>query len=101
MVILDVVTTRKGNLHNDLAKLMGLEASLLSPIEALYTAAYRPLREAAGVRVDSWPVMLQVGHPLPAVPLSLGAELCVRVDLEVAYQDACQRRKVDEVLEAE
>jgi hypothetical protein len=41
---------------------------------------------------------LQVGQPLPIVPLSLEAEHCLPVDLEVAYTVACQRRRLDEVL---
>jgi hypothetical protein len=35
---------------------------------------------------------------LSTVPLSLEAELCVPVDLDASYRDACQRRRVDEVL---
>jgi len=35
---------------------------------------------------------------LPTVPLSLSAECCLALDLEVSYLDACRRRHVDEAL---
>jgi hypothetical protein len=41
---------------------------------------------------------LAVGQALPTVPSSLEAELCVAVDLEAAYLDACRRRRLDEVV---
>ncbi len=99
LVIVDIVTNRRANLHNELADLMGLEAALRMPADqSLYAAAYRPLRIEQAELVHLWPTPLAVGQPLPTVPLSLEAERCVAVDLEAAYLDACQRRRVDEVL---
>jgi hypothetical protein len=99
LVVVDVVTSRQGNLHNELAELLGLDAALRMPAGlALYTVAYRPLRAADAERIETWPMALAVGQPLPAVPLSLGAELCVRVDLEAAYAEASRRRRVEEAL---
>jgi hypothetical protein len=37
-------------------------------------------------------------QPLLTVPLSLGAEWCMPVDLEAVYREACRRRRVDEVV---
>ena len=64
----------------------------------LYAVAYRPLRVAGTDRIETWPMPLAVGRPLPRVPLSLEAELCVPVDLEAAYSEACRRRRVAEAL---
>lgn len=97
LVILDVVTSRRANLHNELAAFMEWDAAhLLPPAAELYAVAYRPLREGQSERVEAWPLRVAVGEPLPVVPLSLEAERCVAVDLEAAYQDACRRRRVDE-----
>jgi hypothetical protein len=101
LVVLDVVTSRQGNLHNELADLLGLDAAFrMSPGQSLYTVAYRPLRAGDEEKIESWPMVLAVGQPLPTVPLSLGAECCVPVDLETAYREACRRRRVDEVTTA-
>ncbi len=99
LVIVDAVTSRSGNLHNELIDLLGLDATFRMPAEhSLYVVAYRPLRRDAGEQIDAWPMPLRVGAALPTVPLSLAAELCLPVDLEAAYTDACQRRRVDEAL---
>jgi hypothetical protein len=96
LVVVDIVTSRQGNLHNELVGLLGLEPALCMPDgAALYVVAYRPLRRGGVEQIETWPLPVTVGQPLPTVPLSLEAELCVPVDLEAAYLDACQRRRVD------
>ncbi len=99
LVVLDVVTSRHGNLHNELMQLLDLDAALHLPDPmSLYTVAYRPLQQPDGGRIEIWPTPLAVGEELPRVPLSLAADLCVAVDLEAAYRDACRRRRVDEAV---
>jgi hypothetical protein len=98
LIIVDVVTTRQGNLHDELIELLGLDAGFrISAQQALYGVAYRPVRVASIDRIETWPFALSVGQRLPTIPLSLEAELCVPVDLEASYEEACQRRRVDEV----
>jgi hypothetical protein len=100
LVVIDVVTSRQANLHNDLVQLLGLDAALQMPGPAgLYTVAYRPLRREGAEQIEAWPMPLAIGRPLPAVPLALAADLCLAVDLEVAYADACRRRRVAEAAE--
>jgi len=97
LVIVNVVTTRQTNLHDELVNLLGLDAAFRMPgVSSLYAVAYRPLYQDQGGRIETWPMPLAVGQPQPTVPLSLEAELCVAVDLEAAYVDACRRRRVDE-----
>lgn len=99
LVVLDVVTSRQGNLHNELADLLQLDAAFrMSAGQSLYVVAYRPLRAGDAETVEAWPTALAIGQPLPKVPLSLGAEWCVAVDLEESYREACRRRRVEEVV---
>ncbi len=99
LIVVDVVTSRQGNLHNELIELLGLDAACqMPPSQALYGVAYRPLRVGAADRIEAWPVALAVGQPLPTLPLSLEAEHCVAVDLEAAYAEACRRRRVGEAV---
>ncbi len=97
LVIVDVVTIRLANMHDELMDLLGQPAFRMPSSAALYCAAYRPLRRDGIDQIDTWPMPLAVGQPLPTVPLSLDAELCIPVDLESAYLDACERRRFDEV----
>src|SRR5262249_51009773 len=96
LIVVDIVTSRPGNLHNELVNLLGLDAAFQMPA-SLYTVAYRPVRRDGRDQFESWPLPLVLGQPLPTVPLSLEAGLCVPLDLEAAYLDACQRRRLDEV----
>jgi hypothetical protein len=99
IVVIDVVASRQGNMHNELLALVGLDAALAMPRDAwTYAVAYRPLRRDGTEQVETWPVPLAVGDTLPTVPLSLAADFCVPVDLEAAYGEACRRRRVEEVL---
>lgn len=99
LIVVDVVTSRPANLHNELIDLLGLGATFQIPAaHTLYSVAYRPLQVAGVGRIETWPVPLTVGQPLPTMPLSLEAEHCVPVDLEAAYLEAGRRRRLDEAL---
>ena len=71
LVIVDIVTSRQANLHNELMLLLGHGTSAALTAETLlYAAAYRPLvRDRAG-QIEIWPSVLAVGQPLPMVPLA-------------------------------
>jgi len=98
LIVVDVVTSRQGNLHNEMIELLGMNAALqLAGQPMLYSVAYRPLRATGADRIETWPVALAIGQSLPTMPLSLDAELCVPVNLEAEYEEACQRRRVDEI----
>lgn len=100
LIIIDIVTSRQSNLHNELIELLGLEARFQMPAQqSLYSVAYRPLRIDGVDQIQSWPCAVAVGESLPTLPLSLEAEFCVAVDLEAAYVEACRRRRIEEALE--
>jgi hypothetical protein len=100
LIVVDVVTSRRDNLHHELLDLLRLEGIPRMPREQmLYAVAYRPVSNAGVGQIETWPVPLRVGEVLPTLPLSLGAECCLPVDLEAAYAEACRRRRVDDVAE--
>jgi hypothetical protein len=95
LVVVDVVTGRHANLHNEVVRLMGQAEAALLPAEAvLYAVSYRPVRRDGREEIDLWPATYSVGDPLPTLPLALNARLSVPVDLEATYADACRRRRV-------
>jgi hypothetical protein len=99
LIVVDLVTNRRGNLHDEIIDLLSLDAAFHIPVgSSLYAVAYRPLSAADDGRVEAWPVPLAVGERLPTLPLCLDAEHSVPADLEAAYVEACQRRRFDEVL---
>jgi hypothetical protein len=89
VVVVDVVTERKANLHDELARLVGRDAPPFPGKPALYTTAYRPYRRDKEERIAVWAEALDVGQPLPSMPLWLPREPePVRVDLETTYTEA-------------
>jgi hypothetical protein len=92
LLMVDVVTHRHFNLHNELMDLLRHPPAARMPAEAvIYTVAYRPSRHGETNQIEVWPTPLTVGQPLPIMPLALKGAMTVPVDLEAAYRDACER----------
>ena len=63
LVVLDIVTSRQSNLHNEMIRMMNWgEAFLMPPDALLYAAAYRPARRQETNQIDVWPQALAVGQ---------------------------------------
>jgi hypothetical protein len=94
VIVVDVVTSRSGNLHADILQLLGRAADTGLPEGAgLYAVAYRPVVRGQAL-IEIWPAALAVGSDLPTLPLALNAELCLPIDLEATYMAACNRRRL-------
>src|SRR5262249_51503495 len=95
LIVIDIVTERRANLHNETMRLMEAAPELdLPPEAALYAVAYRPVRRGERDEIDLWARPLSVGAPLPTLPLRLTGDLFVPVDFEASYQEACRRRRI-------
>jgi hypothetical protein len=93
-IVLDVVTSRAANLHNEIMEVMQTADFRLPGDAALYATAYRPVLRAAREEIDAWRELLHVGGPLPTLPLFLGADQSVLVDFEATYRETCRRLRV-------
>jgi hypothetical protein len=91
VVVVDVVTSRLANLHDELVDRLRQPGSCHMPEETgLYAACYRPVHRAESNAIDAWLMPLAVGQPLPTVPLALRGAGLVPVDLEQSYSGACE-----------
>lgn len=91
LVLVDIVTTRQQNLHDELIDLLGQPAALAWPTgSVLYVAAYRPSGHGGAGQIEVWPLDLTLGQALPTAPLALRNGPTVPVDLETTYQDTRQ-----------
>jgi hypothetical protein len=93
LVVIDVVTERHANLHNEVMALLGGGGTLAGDV-SLYAAAYRPARRADREEIDLWTAPLGLGDALPVLPLAISAEVVLPVNLEATYLDACRRRRL-------
>jgi len=95
LIVVDIVTNRSANLHNEVMGLLGHgEPFLLPPTATTYAVAYRPSRQPAGDQIELWPRLVPLGQPLPVLPLALRNAGVVPVDLEETYTDARQRSRL-------
>ena len=96
LVIVDIVTERQANLHDELIGLLDQADTFRFPEAAsLYAAAYRPVRtEARGDQVELWPTPLAVGQALPTLPLSLRGSVTLPLQLEASYEETRRRSRL-------
>jgi hypothetical protein len=93
LVIVDLVTERKANLHNELLnRLVGANASLFNT--ELYATAYRPIKRDGQSSLDIWEEKLTVGCVLPTLPLWLRGEICLPVELNNIYERTCREQRI-------
>ncbi len=92
VIVVDIVTSRRGNLHNDTMRLMEADAANFLEAEELYAVAYRPVTRGDRPQIDLWSARCALGAPLPTLPLRLMGDLFVPVDFESTYEEACRRR---------
>jgi hypothetical protein len=94
VVILDVVTPRHANLHNELMGWLNAPKAQLPDEVHLYAAAYRPVLRGAAPQCDVWARPCAVGAALPTMPLRLTRDLFVPVEFEATYLETCRQRRL-------
>jgi hypothetical protein len=96
LMIVDVVTSRRANLHRDVLDVLeasGRKADWKSSTD-LYAVAYRAVTVRKKPRVEAWPEVLELGKALPEMPLWLHWDLSVPVDLEASYLATCRSLRI-------
>jgi hypothetical protein len=88
VVVVDVVTNRLANLHNQLMQFLGGTALVMPGDPPNYVASYRPVHRDDRNEIDVWPYTVAVGSPLPAAPFALRGGPTLVLDLETTYTEA-------------
>jgi hypothetical protein len=93
LLIIDVVTDRQANLHDELIRVLEQRDEYRFPSKSLlYAVAYRPLRtEANADQIEIRPAPLLLGQALPTMPLALRGGPIIPMDLEATYTTTRQR----------
>ena len=93
LIIVDVVTGRQANLHDELLARLG-SPGIVSLDADLYAVAYRPVSRADQTSLDIWQEPLAVGQRLPTLPLWLRGGLAVPVDFDATYERTCREQRI-------
>jgi len=96
LLVVDVVTDRQANLHDELIDLLRQDSSFRFPFSSLvYSVAYRPFRtDQDGDQIEIRPIALAIGGNLPTMPLFLRDGPTIPVDLELTYTRTRQRSQL-------
>lgn len=93
MVIVDPVTERSASLYAELAERIGARPPATAD-RSIYAVSCRS-RSAHGRRqVEAWEHALEVGAPLPTLPLWISESQYVPLELERTYEDTCQGLRI-------
>jgi hypothetical protein len=99
VTIVDVVTIREFNLYKELLDFIGQTDPLLgaNPLH-VYAVACRATksgtRQGDPWQLETWLQTLQIGQPLPTLPLWLADSFSVRLDLEESYEETCKALRI-------
>ncbi len=86
--IVDVVTAHHFNLYADLLDFLGhVDPSMGAPAHPIYAVTLRYREAAPRWRLDTWAHVLQVGRPLPSLPLTLNDRDGTLLELEATYEE--------------
>jgi hypothetical protein len=90
LVIVDIVTDRQSNLHNEMIHLLRQDdAAAFAEDTPLYAVSYRPGRLETAEQIEMWLHGFALEQPLPTMPLALRGVATVPVDLETTYATTC------------
>jgi hypothetical protein len=89
--IVDLVTSRRFNLYAELLELIGhSDPSLGAKPPVIYAAACRWIERGGKHVLETWAHTLQLGQPLPTLPLWLAEDFFVPLELEASYEETCR-----------
>jgi hypothetical protein len=95
LILVDVVTARQANLHDELMTLLGpTEVYHFPAATPLYATAYRPVHRQERNEIDLWRETLTLNQPLPTLPLAVRGLGSLPIDLEGTYMEARKRGRV-------
>jgi hypothetical protein len=94
--LVDVVTIRDFNLYADLLEFVGgndpaLERQPHSIYAATIRGRKRPRRRSL---LESWFYPMQLGQPLPTLPIWLDVDSNIDMELESSYEETCRYLRI-------
>jgi len=89
--IVDVVTVKRFNLYAELLDRIGRSDPAFKPTPpATYAVTLRTRNDGKRSRVETWSYALELGSPLPTLPIWLDEERMIPLDLETSYSETCR-----------
>jgi hypothetical protein len=94
VVVVDVVTSRLANLHDELLARHSSPEDHDAWDVPLYAVAYKPVGKNGVGELSYWRYELTLGEPLPTLPFWLYGGIQVPVELESTYTQVCRDLRI-------
>ncbi len=94
LMIVDVVTSRRANLHNELISLLDQPVQFQLGDVQQYAVSYQPVQTDCAAEIRVWHEALALNQLLPMLPLPLDKGQSVPLDLEATYEQTCRRMRL-------
>ena len=89
--IIDLVTIRQFNLYTELLALLERrDPAFAIPAPPIYAVTCRKRQVGRQTKLDTWAHALELGRPLPSLPVWLSATQNVTLELETSYEETCR-----------
>lgn len=85
--LVDIVTNKSGNLHNDLMDRLNLPNLTLD--SDIYTTSYKVTGKKGRGKLETWRRPLEIGKEIPTMPLWLYGGICIPLPLDETYEQTC------------
>lgn len=93
VAIVDPVTNLSANLYAELADRLGAKPPAIAD-SSIYAVSCRTHPRGKRIRVEAWQHRLDIGSPLPTLPLWLTESFAVDLELEKTYEDTCRGLRI-------
>lgn len=97
VIMVDVVTESRANLHNALMERLAAPSTTHFATN-LYAGAYTLVGRNQQSLLELWLEILLIGGNLPILPLWLRGEHCLPVDLAATYTKTCDRLRISRMM---
>ena len=93
VAIVDPVTERAANLYAELAERIGARPPATAG-RSIYAVSFRARSSGRRQQVQAWEHALEVGAPLPTLPLWISESQYVPLELERTYEETCKGLRI-------
>jgi hypothetical protein len=95
VAVVDLVTERRANVYGELLEFLGAaDPSMTEEPPPVYAVACRWHKRPPTGILQAWAHPLEIGRPLPTLPLWLDQDQWVSLELEATYEETCRNLRL-------
>ena len=93
LILVDPITVRQSNLYREIWQEVGGKTPAIGDLDT-YAVSIKPNVINGKLRLETWERGMDVGKPLPTLPLWLTHQLSIQLKLEDSYESTCRALRI-------